>query len=361
MKVYVGTYAKYNSGSIKGAWIDLDKFKNYEEFVKECRRVHRGEHDPEFMVQDVEHDGADWQAGFTGELLSGYADYWTIKAEAEKNGGEAVTPIGTVTRNEQKNGVEIKFFERPDAAILADLKAHGWRWSRFAGCWYNRYTEENAAYAAKVAGAASVSAGDAAPRKEEPKDENVNTPEIRELFAAEQAKLWGNDKRMVDHCVKKAEVVIRLTGGELVEIERPSITTSHCEGEDDGRGRSMADAQAGCDYFETEEGFKRTNIRGFDKDMVSAATRKEGSLWGEPLKFYVTTKYYNGENTLICDFHRTTKSRANAIRREANAEDIRRLRVGYMMVRRSFVRRVNAYWRRFGNSKLRTWTYWTEA
>ena len=361
MKVYVGTYAKYNAGSLKGAWIDLDKFKNYEEFVKECRRVHRGEHDPEFMVQDVEHDGADWQAGFTGELLSGYADYWTIKAEAEKNGGEAVTPIGTVTRNEQKNGVEIKFFERPDAAILADLKAHGWRWSRFAGCWYNRYTEENAAYAAKVAGAASVSACVAAPRKEEPEDENVNTPEIRELFAAEHAKLWGDDKRMVDHCVKKAEVVVRLTGGELVEIERPSITTSHCEGEDDGRGRSMADAQAGCDYFETEEGFKRTNIRGFDKDMVSAATRKEGSLWGEPLKFYVTTQYHRGSELSLCYCHRTTKSRVNAIRREANAEDIRRIRLGYMMVRRSFVRRVNAYWRRFGNSKLRTWTYWTEA
>lgn len=366
MKVYVGTYAKYNAGSLKGAWIDLDKFKNYEEFVKECRRVHRGEHDPEFMVQDVEHDGADWQAGFTGELLSGYADYWTIKAEAEKNGGEAVTPIGTVTRNEQKNGVEIKFFERPDAAILADLKAHGWRWSRFAGCWYNRYTEENAAYAAKVAGAASVSAGGAAPRKEEPNDENVNTPEIRELFSAEQAKNWGKDTRMVDYCVKSAEVVVRLTGGELVGIEKPSIKTEDCHGEDDrGQGGdgpgTIAFAQKCCAYFETEAGFKRTNIRGFDKAMVSAATRKEGSLWGEPLKFYVTTKYCGGENTLICDCNRTTKSRVSAIRREANAEDIRRLRIGYMMVRRSFVRRVNAYWRRFGNSKLRTWTYWTEA
>ena len=195
----------------------------------------------------------------------------------------------------------------------------------------------------------------------------MNTPEIRELFAAEQAKVWGGDKRMVEHCVKSAEVVVRLTGGELVGIEKPSIKTTDCHGEDDrGQGGegpgTIAFAQKCCAYFETEAGFKRTNIRGFDKAMVSAATRKEGSLCGEPLKFYVMTKYCSGE-TLICDCYRTTRRSvgANAIRREANAEDIRRLRVGYMMVRRSFVRRVNAYWRRFGNSKLRTWTYWTEA
>jgi hypothetical protein len=57
----------------------------------------------------------------------------------------------TVTRNEERNGVEIRFPRKPADALLADLKAHGWRWSRFAACWYNRHSPEAVAYADALA------------------------------------------------------------------------------------------------------------------------------------------------------------------------------------------------------------------
>jgi len=53
--VYVGTYAKYNSGSINGAWIDLSKFNNYDEFIDHCKKLHKDETDPELMFQDFEN------------------------------------------------------------------------------------------------------------------------------------------------------------------------------------------------------------------------------------------------------------------------------------------------------------------
>ena len=37
-----------------------------------------------------------------------------------------------VSENREKNGIEIRFKAKPPAAVLADLKAHGWRWSRFS-------------------------------------------------------------------------------------------------------------------------------------------------------------------------------------------------------------------------------------
>jgi antirestriction protein len=52
-RVYVGTYHKYNSGSISGAWIDLDGL-TYDEFMDKCRELHSDEQDPEFMFQDYE-------------------------------------------------------------------------------------------------------------------------------------------------------------------------------------------------------------------------------------------------------------------------------------------------------------------
>lgn len=51
--VYVGTYAKYNSGSLKGAWLDLDGHDK-ESFYEACRELHKDEHDPELMFQDFE-------------------------------------------------------------------------------------------------------------------------------------------------------------------------------------------------------------------------------------------------------------------------------------------------------------------
>lgn len=54
-RVYVGTYQKYNNGSIDGAWIDLKNFTDKEEFNNACRELHKDEDDLEFMFQDWEN------------------------------------------------------------------------------------------------------------------------------------------------------------------------------------------------------------------------------------------------------------------------------------------------------------------
>lgn len=54
-KVYVGTYAKYNNGSIKRDWIELSNFSFIEEFYECCSELHSDETDPEFMFQDWEN------------------------------------------------------------------------------------------------------------------------------------------------------------------------------------------------------------------------------------------------------------------------------------------------------------------
>lgn len=53
--VYVGTYKKYNEGSLEGAWLHLNEFSTNEEFLKKCTQVHKDESEPEFMYQDTEY------------------------------------------------------------------------------------------------------------------------------------------------------------------------------------------------------------------------------------------------------------------------------------------------------------------
>ena len=53
-RVYVGTYAKYNDGSIAGKWLNLEDYADAEEFGEACKALHPTESDPEFMFQDWE-------------------------------------------------------------------------------------------------------------------------------------------------------------------------------------------------------------------------------------------------------------------------------------------------------------------
>ncbi len=53
----------------------------------------------------------------------------------------------TLTDNKAKDGIELRFPAKPAAEVLDQLKANGWRWSRFSSCWYQRNTPEQRAFA----------------------------------------------------------------------------------------------------------------------------------------------------------------------------------------------------------------------
>ena len=55
VRIYVGTYAKYNNGSIFGKWFDLSDFSGSEEFYNACRELHSDEEDPKLMFQNYEN------------------------------------------------------------------------------------------------------------------------------------------------------------------------------------------------------------------------------------------------------------------------------------------------------------------
>lgn len=54
-RIYVGTYAQYNNGSLFGKWFDLTDYETLEDFLKACYEYHSNEFDPELMFQDWEN------------------------------------------------------------------------------------------------------------------------------------------------------------------------------------------------------------------------------------------------------------------------------------------------------------------
>lgn len=53
-RIYCGTYAKYNAGSIAGQWLALSDYRDRDAFMEACREIHSDEADPELMFQDFE-------------------------------------------------------------------------------------------------------------------------------------------------------------------------------------------------------------------------------------------------------------------------------------------------------------------
>lgn len=87
--VYVGTYSKYNDGCLRGLWVDLSTFCDYDEFITFCQAIHADEEDPELMAQDYECFPRQWyNEGFI--LRSDFEkilEYWDM---CEKYSTEAV-------------------------------------------------------------------------------------------------------------------------------------------------------------------------------------------------------------------------------------------------------------------------------
>jgi len=81
VKIYCGTYAKYNDSSIAGQWIDVTDLDK-QEFYDLCRDLHSDEEDPEFMFQDT-----DTESKLLRDMISesGIDDeFWSLKEEMKE-------------------------------------------------------------------------------------------------------------------------------------------------------------------------------------------------------------------------------------------------------------------------------------
>ena len=69
-RIYVGTYAKYNNGSLQGEWVELSEFYDWDDFMERCAEIHEDEEAPEYMSQAWEEipdgliDEGHWEETF---------------------------------------------------------------------------------------------------------------------------------------------------------------------------------------------------------------------------------------------------------------------------------------------------------
>ena len=186
--------------------------------------------------------------------------------------------------------------------------------------------------------------------------------ELKELYQKEAAAYW-KDKSMTDYCVKKAAYIVELEDGKYTIIDKPTISKDFCFGygycgvsteEDYQDAANMAKyARIETDYF------MDYNLRGLNEAI--------SNLKDDNLEVYSFVGY-NGQDV-------DTKRRSFRITElwdnpeykpfAWNVPDLKKLTdqerkallAGYEEVKKAFVKRLNTYLKRYGLSKVRTWTY----
>lgn len=354
-QVYIGTWKKYNEGNLSGQWIDLDKINTYGDFLAKCAEIHKDEKDPEFMIQDTD----DMPDGLNcGEWMS-EQDFNDIK-EALNEQDE---------QDEQGAKFEIIDYSEKAIAVIGDtkeikeeLKKLGGRFNPRLGCgagWIFSKKQENELKKLLSCGKVTTSQG-------EQKQKN-NDLALLDEYLNEWRKIWKDDARMMEYGRKKTSAIRRLSNGGLIDWGKPSIETSFCFGysgsDDDDANKMVHHAKTNEDYFLNE------NLKNFNyiiKKIESLGNDEDCS----GAKLYIYRDNYSRADDLnlwsyaILPFWQYNEAKERNLYldlQEANAEDIKTILETEKSERTKFEKRLHAYLKKYGLTKVRSWSFWRDA
>lgn len=181
--------------------------------------------------------------------------------------------------------------------------------------------------------------------------------EIRKEYEAEQTKVWNGNQRMIDYCVKKAQVVVKTEKGYFIEIGKPSIKKHFCFGE------------SGYDFNEAQEcaHVARTSTDYFMEENLEELNKAIADLKNPDKKCYATPSYEGSaiRHLAVIEPYRIgywyAYEQKNGLMEELTDLDREALLGAYMKVREAFCKRLATYLKKYGLSKVRSWTYWRDA
>jgi hypothetical protein len=174
---------------------------------------------------------------------------------------------------------------------------------------------------------------------------------MKELIEKEFNKIWNNNRKMVDYCMKKVTGVVQLENGKLFCFEKPSIETHFCFGYGQNGISTEEDFENALQEkinASKKEYFVKENIKVFDRiEKILNSDKKIYSfiayLKGENIVGIEVEDYFYGKSELFTGYI-TDKDKENLLNELENQKKM-------------FMKRLETYWKKYGSSKLKTWTY----
>lgn len=262
----------------------------------------------------------------------------------------------TINHNEEFNSTEVYFEGKPSDEVREALKALRFRWHSVKKCWYGKASTEAIAAACN---------GVMVEAKAEPKPATVKAlpDKLREIIRAEYSKAWSG--KMLDYCIGRVSRAIEIESGCVFIWKKPSIKTDFCFGESgydyDDAQRMAAHARTSTEYFKAE------NLKKFDEVLKALNGSGEGYYYNRTP--YIRNESYSGAEDLKlcqlawyrpCELEREIDSEKSRLRLLYENE-LKAIIDGYKAERAALEKRLDNYIKRYGLSKIHSWTYWRDA
>lgn len=195
----------------------------------------------------------------------------------------------------------------------------------------------------------------------------------------EQYALAWDSERMIDYCTNKVASMAILPGGEIITVDKQSIEKDFCFGESgydyDDAVRQAEHARKSQDYF------KRKNMEDFDSliaDLENAKTMAEhyALTIGEKryyaqsadckLAYFIFVRLTDvidacGGSCYLEELPGKRLTVRGQEMRVATEEEINLILDAYREARAEHEKKVDRYLKRYGTSKVHSWTYWRDA
>lgn len=175
----------------------------------------------------------------------------------------------------------------------------------------------------------------------------------KELYLQEVKKIWSEPK-MIDYCMKKAQEVVELSNGHLLVIEKPRIKKDFCFSETvNGYYDQEKSEKAYYMSLEVKKNpnyFLESNLREIKKQIDVLRNRET---------LYIRPEYNNTNIYCWCGFYYPFEESkiGNEILLFAPGADRDKLIAAYERVLKDFEKRLQTYLKRYGLSKINSWTY----
>lgn len=280
----------------------------------------------------------------------------------------------TYTLNADLNEIEITFPGKPAQNIIDSLKAVGYRWHKVKALWYAKRSPETLALAQSIAD------GETPAAKPESKPAlPMDTPESQAAYESAIRTYYTKPETAAFYLNNSRHHTVLLPSGIVFTISKPEIEKDFCFGYSScGQGPEHSEAIKAADKArESEEYFLRENMRYFTDTIAELDARNEFF----PIEFRIylpvfqVTKMQN-----IMTFHVMPPHEINRLgltwynhageRQHSDwsntdyyiptDEEIAIIRACYEEAGRQHEKRVRAYLKRYGLSKLHVWTYWLD-
>lgn len=179
--------------------------------------------------------------------------------------------------------------------------------------------------------------------------------ELKARLTEEFAKVYKTDEKMIKFCVDSISGMVELESGSMYCFEKPSIETRFCFGYGQNGISTEEDfenAVACRKRISQKEAFFAANMEKFND--LEKTFNYEGNVYG-------TYKYdkteMNLRNLYTEDYKRYWGKIHGIVAEVLTETDKINLLKELENQKKMFEKRLETYWKRFGASKLKTWTY----